>query len=160
MPFSHGNPAGLSADRDYYRLDEKGIVADREKYRALYRQNPASGRHTGRRRQGRSDLQARIRDRRHPLVARRNGAMRDKTYNPMAPLRVVQFAPISRGPRPCARAGSKNSATGERTVIVSEKSAFPGLASLFKRTSVDKPGAITSRSITSRVTPYFSPSVR
>jgi putative endopeptidase len=61
----------------------------------------------------------------------------DKTYNPMSLSELVQFAPDFPWAEDLREQGIANPSSGERQVIVSEKSAFPGLASLFKRTSVD-----------------------
>jgi putative endopeptidase len=61
----------------------------------------------------------------------------DKTYNPMRTAELVQFAPDFPWVETLRESGIVNPPGGERQLIVSEKSAFSGLAALFKRTSVD-----------------------
>jgi predicted metalloendopeptidase len=123
-------------DRDYYRLDEKGIVQTREKYRTyiadILRLGDVADAET--KAEAIFALETEIADIHWSRAERRDA---DKTYNPMRASELVQFAPDFPWAETLRESGIVNPASGERQVIVSEKSAFPGLASLFKRTSVD-----------------------
>jgi predicted metalloendopeptidase len=133
--FARQSGLGLP-DRDYYRLDEKGIVETREKYRAYIGQILRLGDipDADAKAEAIFKLESEIADIHWSRAERRDA---DKTYNPMRLSELVQYAPDFPWAETLRESGIENSATGERTVIVSEKSAFPGLASLFKRTSVD-----------------------
>ena len=129
--------AGLGLpDRDNYLLDEKGVAAVRAAYR------PYIARILGL--AGIADAEAkatRIFDletaiaKIHWTRAERRDA--EKTYNPMPVSALESFAPgfswraylraLGIGPLPA----------GERSVIVSENSAFPALASLFAATPAE-----------------------
>ena len=123
-------------DRDYYRLDEKGVVATREKYRAyiaeILRLGDVSDAET--KAEAIFKLESEIADIHWSRVERRDA---DKTYNPMRASELVQFAPDFPWMDVLRESGIAIPPSGERQVIISEKSAFPGLASLFKHTSVD-----------------------
>ncbi len=123
-------------DRDYYRLDEKGIVATREKYRTyiaeILRLGDVADAET--KAQAIFKLESEIADIHWSRAERRDA---DKTYNPMRASELAQFAPDFPWAEALRESGIVNPPSGERQVIISEKSAFPGLASLFKRTPVD-----------------------
>jgi putative endopeptidase len=123
-------------DRDYYRLDEKGIVATREKYRAYIAEILRLGEVADAETKAEAifKLESEIADIHWSRVERRDA---DKTYNPMRASELVQFAPDFPWTDVLRESGIATPPGGERQVIISEKSAFPGLASLFKRTSVD-----------------------
>ena len=123
-------------DRDYYRLDEKGIVAAREKYRAYIAEILRLGEIADAETKAEAifKLESEIADIHWSRVERRDA---DKTYNPMRVSELTQFAPDFPWADTLRESGIATPASGERQVIISEKSAFPGLASLFKRTSVD-----------------------
>jgi predicted metalloendopeptidase len=123
-------------DRDYYRLDEKGIVAAREKYRAYIAEILRLGDVADAEAKAEAifKLETEIAEIHWSRADRRDA---DKTYNPMRSLELAQFAPDFPWAEHLRESGIANPAAGERQVIISEKSAFPGLASLFKRTSVD-----------------------
>jgi predicted metalloendopeptidase len=133
--FARQSGLGLP-DRDYYRLDEKGIVATREKYRTyiadILRLGDVADAET--KAEAIFKLESEIADIHWSRAERRDA---DKTYNPMRVSELVQFAPDFPWAETLRESGIANAPTGERQVIVSEKSAFPGLALLFKRTSVD-----------------------
>jgi predicted metalloendopeptidase len=133
--FARQSGLGLP-DRDYYRLDEKGIVATREKYRAYIAEILRLGdiADADAKAEAIFKLESDIADIHWSRTERRDA---DKTYNPMRLSELVQFAPDFPWAETLRDSGIENPSTGERMVIVSEKSAFPGLASLFKRTSVD-----------------------
>ncbi len=125
-------------DRDYYRLDEKGIVETREKYRVyladILRLGGAPGAEATAKAEAIFKLETEIAAIHWSRADRRDA---DKTYNPMPSSELAQFAPGFPWAAALQESGIANRATGERQVIVSEKSAFPGLASLFARTPVE-----------------------
>jgi putative endopeptidase len=123
-------------DRDYYRLDEKGIVSTREKYRLyiaeMLRLGGVANAET--RAEAIFKLESEIAEIHWPRADRRDA---DRTYNPMRASELALFAPDFPWAVHLAEGGIGAPAAGERQVIISEKSAFPALASLFKRTPVD-----------------------
>jgi predicted metalloendopeptidase len=123
-------------DRDYYRLDENGIVATREKYRVYIADMLRLGDVADAEAKAEAifKLETEIAEIHWSRAERRDA---DKTYNPMRLSELVQFAADFPWAEHLREGGIGNAPTSERQVIISEKSAFPGLASLFKRTSVD-----------------------
>ena len=123
-------------DRDYYRLDEKGIVATREKYRIYIAEILRLGDVADAEAKAEAifKLETEIAEIHWARADRRDA---DKTYNPMRASELAQFAADFPWAEHLRESGIANSSAGERQVIISEKSAFPGLASLFKRTSVN-----------------------
>jgi predicted metalloendopeptidase len=123
-------------DRDYYRLDEKGIVATREKYRAYIADMLRLGDVANAEAKAEAifKLETEIAEIHWSRAERRDA---DKTYNPMRLSELVRFAPDFPWGEHLREGGIASPSTGERQVIISERSAFPGLASLFKRTPVD-----------------------
>ena len=123
-------------DRDYYLIDEPGIVAARTAYRPYIAQILTLG--------GVADAEAKA-DRIFALeteIAKIHWTRADRrdaerTYNPMTVSELEKFAPGFPWAAYLAERGVHNPASGERRVIVSEKSAFPGLAALFAETPVD-----------------------
>jgi len=125
-------------DRDYYRLDEKGIVAAREKYRTYIAEMLRLGGVPDQAATAKAEaifkLETEIAEIHWSRADRRDA---DKTYNPMRASELAQFAPDFPWAAHLRESGIPNPSAGERQVIISEKSAFPGLASLFARTPVD-----------------------
>jgi len=123
-------------DRDYYRLDEKGIVATREKYRAYIAEILQLG--------GVPDAEAKaeaifkletdIAAIHWPRADRRDA---ERTYNPMRTSELAAFAPDFPWADHLREGGIAGPPAGERQVIISEKSAFPEAAALFRRTPVE-----------------------
>ena len=122
-------------DRDYYLLDETGTVAAREAYRIYIGDMLALG--------GAEDTEAKadavfalesaIAEWHWPRADTRDA---DKIYNPMTVGELVDFAPDFPWPVFLEELGIGAPPVGEREVIVSENTAFPGLAELFSRTPV------------------------
>ena len=125
-------------DRDYYRLDEKGIVETREKYRIyladILRLGGVPDAEATAKAEAIFKLETEIAAIHWSRADRRDA---DKTYNPMPSSELGQFAPGFPWAAALQESGIVNPASGDRQVIVSEKSAFPGLASLFARTPVE-----------------------
>ena len=125
-------------DRDYYRLDEKGIVETREKYRLyladILRLGGVPDAEATAKAEAIFKLETEIAAIHWSRADRRDA---DKTYNPMPSSELGQFAPGFPWVAALQESGIVNPASGDRQVIVSEKSAFPGLASLFARTPVE-----------------------
>jgi putative endopeptidase len=123
-------------DRDYYLIDEKGTVAARGAYRPYIAQILSLG--------GIPDADAKAGRifaleteiaKLHWTRAERRDA--EKTYNPMTVSELAAFAPGFPWAVYLHERGIVDPPGGERRVIVSEKSAFPGLAALFAATPVD-----------------------
>ena len=130
-------PAGLGMpDRDYYLRDDKALQATREAYRGHLTKmlTLAGAADADKRAQAVYDLEVEV-AKAHWAAADRRDA--DKNYNPMTISQLVKFAPqfpwvaffkaegvTVKGPK------------GERTVIVSQNTAFPTLAKLFAKTPV------------------------
>src|SRR4029078_9710160 len=122
---------------DYYLIDEKGTVAARTAYRPYIAQILTLG--------GIADADAKADAifkleteiaKIHWTRADRRDA--EKTYNPMPVSELETFAPGFPWASYLRERGIGNPSTGgERRVIVSEKSAFPPLASLFAATPVE-----------------------
>ena len=125
-------------DRDYYRLSEQGIVTAREKYRVyiaeILRLGGVPAAEATAKAAAIFRLESEIADIHWSRADRRDA---DKTYNPMGASELVQFAPDFPWASHLQESGITNPPSGERQVIISEKSAFPALASLFRRTSMD-----------------------
>ena len=121
-------------DRDYYLLDEKGIVAARTAYRTYISDMLKLG--------GVPDAERKAADifnleteiaKLHWARAERRDA--DKIYNPMSVAELQAFAPQFPWAVFLNESGIPNPT--QRRVIVEEKSAFPPLAALFAKTPVD-----------------------
>src|SRR5262245_19411688 len=116
-------------DRDYYRLDEKGIVAAREKYRAYVAEILRLGGVPDAEAQAKAGaifkLESDIAEIHWPRADRRDA---ERTYNPMRTSELVGFAPDFPWAEALREGGIAGPAAGERQVIVSEKSAFPDAA--------------------------------
>ena len=124
-------------DRDYYLKSDKDIVTTREAYKKYVEQMLAIA--------GVKDAAARA-EKVYALelamakvswpVANRRDA--DKIYNPMAFAQLKELAPGYDWSAMFAAAGvSPTSPSGERKVIVAEKSAFSNLAKVFAETPID-----------------------
>jgi putative endopeptidase len=129
--------AGLGLpDRDYYRLDEKGIVTTRDAYHSFIGQMLALA--------GIADsaakadriyaLEKAIADIHWPAEETRDAT---KIYNPMTVSELERFAPQFPWAAFLNEMGVGKPPQGERKVVVAEKSAFPELAALFAKTPVD-----------------------
>ncbi len=144
-------------DRDYYRLDEKGIVATREKYRTyiadILRLGDVADAET--KAEAIFKLESEIADIHWSRTERRDA---DKTYNPMRASELVQFAPDFPWADTLRESGIANPPGGERQLIISEKSAFPGLSPRCSSARRSIRGAIISPSIISRATRPLCPS--
>jgi predicted metalloendopeptidase len=123
-------------DRDYYRLDEKGIVSAREKYRVYIADMLRLGGVESPEVKAEAifKLESDIAEIHWPRADRRDA---DRTYNPMRASELATFAPDFPWAVHLRESGIVTPAGGERQVIITEKSAFPALASLFRRTSVE-----------------------
>ena len=122
-------------DRDYYLISEKGAVAAREGYHAfIEKMLAAAGTADAKKKSDRIfALETEIAKAHWPAADRRNA---DKTYNPMKVSEVEALAPEFDWHAALKELGIGNSASGERALIVREKSAFPALAKLFRKTPV------------------------
>ena len=122
-------------DRDYYLLDNEAIVATREAYKTYLRTMlEIAGAKNAKARAGRIfTLETEIAKVHWPVAERRDA---DKVYNPMTMSELKRFAP--KFPWNAFFDGLQvpKSPSGERTVIILEKSAFPKLASVFAKTPV------------------------
>jgi predicted metalloendopeptidase len=123
-------------DRDYYRLTERGIVATREKYRSYIGEMLRLGGDADAERKAEAifQLESAIAEIHWPRAERRDA---DKTYNPMLVSELATFARDFPWTVHLRESGIGNRGEAERTVIISEKSAFPALAALFRNTPVE-----------------------
>ncbi len=121
-------------NRDYYLLDDKGLVAARTAYKAyLVQMLTLSGaRNAEARAAAVFALETRIAGAHWKNEDRRD---RDKTYNPMSAAKLKALAPAFPWDAYFAEAGIPLD-NGNRQVIVAEKSAFPKLAMIFAATPV------------------------
>jgi putative endopeptidase len=129
--------AGLGLpDRDYYLLDEKGVAAVRAAYRPYIAQILSlAGIADAESKAARVfDLEAAIAKIHWTRTERRDA---EKTYNPMSVSALEGFAPGFPWRAYLRELGIGAPPTGERGVIVSENTAFPGLAALFAQTPAD-----------------------
>jgi putative endopeptidase len=122
-------------DRDYYLSTDKDLVSTREAYkRYIADMLGFAGVHDAARSAAVYALEAKIAEAHWPAADRRDA---DKTYNPVNVTALEALAPQYPWNAALKSAGiSRDSAHGERTVIVSEKSAFPKLAAIFGATPV------------------------
>ena len=122
-------------DRDYYLRDEKGIVAAREAYRPYIARMLKLGgiANEGAKADAIFKLETEIAKLHWSRAERRDA---EKTYNPMKMSELERFAPNFPWTAFLAESGIGSSA-GDRQVVISEKTAFPALASLFEQTPVD-----------------------
>jgi putative endopeptidase len=123
-------------DRDYYLKDDPALAAARDAYKKhlasvftmLNLDDP------DKRAQAVYDLEAKMADADWPNEDTRD---EDKVYNPMSYSQLKQLAPQFPWDAYFKSAGiSTSNASGEREVIVAEKSAFPKLAQIFADTPV------------------------
>jgi putative endopeptidase len=123
-------------DRDYYLLDEKGIVAARTAYRAYIAQILKLGElpDADKKAEAIFNLETEIAKIHWPRAERRDA---DKTYNPMTVAELEKFAPQFPWAVFLKEHGIGNVEPGTRRVVVSENTAFPGLAALFAKTPVE-----------------------
>lgn len=122
-------------DRDYYLLQDKDSAAARQAYKSYISDMLGfTGVHDPQRAAAVYALEEQIAHVHWPAAERREA---EKVYNPMTISELRQFAPAFPWQSYLEAAGmSSRSARGERTVIVREKSAFPGLATIFAATPV------------------------
>jgi putative endopeptidase len=122
-------------DRDYYLLKDKDSAATREAYRGYVTQMLAfAGVHDAARSAAVYALEERIARVHWPAAERREA---EKVYNPMSLSALAKFAPQFPWESYFDAAGvSHRSPSGERVVVVREKSAFPKLAAVFAATPV------------------------
>jgi putative endopeptidase len=122
-------------DRDYYLLDEKGIVAARNAYRAYVAEILRLGAIPDAEKKSEAifDLEAAIARLHWPRAERRNA---EKTYNPMSVAELERFAPQFPWNLYLKELGIPGVDQGTRPVVVSENTAFPQLAALFANTPV------------------------
>jgi putative endopeptidase len=122
-------------DRDYYLLQDKDSAAAREAYKSYIGDMLGfAGVHDPKRAAAVYALEEQIARVHWPAAERREA---EKVYNPMSISELERFAPQFPWQTYLAAAGvSSRSPRGERVVIVREKSAFPGLATLFGATPV------------------------
>jgi putative endopeptidase len=122
-------------DRDYYLLKDKDSVATREAYRKYVTDMLGfAGVHDAARSAAVYALEERIARVHWPAAERREA---EKVYNPMSLSALAKFAPQFPWESYFAAAGvSRRSPSGERVVVVREKSAFPKLAAVFAATPV------------------------
>src|SRR5215471_7211932 len=123
-------------DRDYYLRDEKGIVAAREAYRPYIARILQLGgiASADTKADAIFKLETEIAKLHWSRAERRDA---DKTYNPMKLSELEGFAPNFPWTAFLREEGIGNTQSGERQVIVSEKTAFPALAALFAQTPVE-----------------------
>ena len=122
-------------DRDYYLLKDKDSAATRTAYKKyLTDMLGIAGVHDAARSAAVYALEEKIAQVHWPAADRREA---DKVYNAMPTTALAAFAPQFPWQAFFAAAGvSPTSPTGERSVVVREKSAFPKLAAVFAATPV------------------------
>ncbi len=129
--------AGLGLpDRDYYLLDEEGTVKVREAYKKYIAEilNLGSVSDADAKATRIFALEAEVAKLHWPRADRREA---EKIYNPMKLSELAAFAPRFPWAAFFGEMGIPlSSPKGERQVIISEKSAFPGLAEVFAKTPV------------------------
>jgi putative endopeptidase len=123
-------------DRDYYLLDEKGIVAARTAYRTYIAEilNLGQIKDAAKKADTIFALETEIAKIHWPRADRRNA---DKVYNPMTVAELEKFSPQFPWGAYLKQMGIPNAEQGTRRVIIAEKTAFPQLAALFAKTPVD-----------------------
>jgi len=123
-------------DRDYYLKEDKALESTREAYRSYLRQmlELADAKDAARRADAIYAIEREIATASWPAADRRDA---DKTYNPVPFSELTELAPGYPWKAHFEAAGiSTRSAKGDRVVVVTEKSAFPKLAQVFKATPV------------------------
>jgi putative endopeptidase len=122
-------------DRDYYLRDDRELAATREAYKRYVADMLGfAGIHDPARAAAVYALEARIAEAHWPAEDRRDAV---KVYNPMTIAQLESFAPSYPWSAAFAAAGvSRETSRGPRSVVVSEKSAFPKLAEIFSSTPV------------------------
>ncbi len=123
-------------DREYYLGTEAGEVAAREAYKKYLTSilTLAGFTDADKRAQAIYDVEAKIAQLHWSRADNRN---EDKTYNPMPVSELKSFAPDFRWDAFFAEPGvPMTGPKGERVVVVTQKSAFPGLAKVFAETPV------------------------
>jgi len=123
-------------DRDYYLLDEPGIVSARTAYRAYVAQTLTLGGipDADKKAQAIFELETQIAKIHWARADRRDA---DKVYNPMSVAELEQLAPQFPWAVYLNETGISGTQQGTRRVVVAEKSAFAPLAALFAKTPVD-----------------------
>ena len=123
-------------DRDYYLLDEKGIVAARTAYRAYIAEilNLGAIADADKKAQGIFDLESEIAKLHWSRAERRNA---EKRYNPMSVAELEKFAPQFPWKIYLKQLSIPGVDGGARRVVVSENTAFPQIAAVFAKTPVD-----------------------
>ena len=122
-------------DRDYYLLDEPGTVAARNAYKHYIVGMLTLGGVADAERKADAifALETEIAKVHWPRSDRRDA---DKTYNPLTIAELQRFAPEFPWIVYFSEMGITAAQSGERQVIVAEKSAFPALAALLTKTPV------------------------
>jgi putative endopeptidase len=122
-------------DRDYYLRDDKDLAATREAYKKYIVDMLAfAGIHDQPRAEAVYALEAKMAEAHWSAADRRDA---DKTYNLMSMAQLQGLAPQYPWSAAFAAAGiSRDTPKGSRSVVVSEKSAFPKLAAIFAQTPV------------------------
>ncbi len=123
-------------DRDYYLKTDKEILATQAAYKTYLAQmlGFAGVKDAAARAAAIYQLEHDIADVSWAAADRRDA---EKTYNPMSVSQLKALAPQFPWDAYFAAGGlSKNSAHGERTIVIGEKSAFPKLAAVFAKTPV------------------------
>jgi putative endopeptidase len=122
-------------DRDYYLLNEKGIVTARDAYRAYIAGILKLGQisEADKKAEAIFGLETAIAKLHWPRAERRNA---EKTYNPMSVAELKTFAPQFPWGLYLKELGIPGVDQGSRRVVVSENTAFPQLATLFANTPV------------------------
>jgi putative endopeptidase len=123
-------------DRDYYLLDDAGIVKARTAYRSYIAQilKLADIVDADSKAAAVFELETAIAKLHWSRAERRNA---EKIYNPMTVAELQKFAPQFPWAAFLEESNISNVEQGSRRVIVEEKSAFPELAALFAKTPVD-----------------------
>jgi putative endopeptidase len=122
-------------DRDYYLLNEPGIVTTREAYRSYIATMLQLAEIDGAQDKAAAifALETEIAKLHWPSADRREA---DKIYNPMTVSQLKAFAPQFPWDTFFGEMGIRAPVNGERQIIVAENTAFPPLAALFARTPV------------------------
>jgi putative endopeptidase len=123
-------------DRDYYLIDEKGVAASRAAYRPYIAEilDLAGIADSSAKADRIFNLETEIAKLHWTRADRRDA---EKTYNPMPASELERFAPGFPWAVYLRERGIGNPMDGERSLVVSEKSAFPPLAALFAATPVE-----------------------
>jgi putative endopeptidase len=122
-------------DRDYYLGTDKELVSTREAYKKYLGQMLSfAGIDDAQRAQAVYGLEAKIAKAHWPAADRRDA---EKTHNPMPIGELEKLAPKFPWDAYLSAEGiSRKSAKGDRIIVVSEKSAFPELATIFAQTPI------------------------